>query len=641
MKKPFDIGNTIVSASVSEEGRIININTANKKHGYVLLTPVEAFGNNWYDKDKVRHYRNSFLSDVIAQNGYGLEFDFEVNSTIKKILPIKYQKDTNILRGEAVYEDLQLKKYIFIPPAKNRIILLYETCNISINKIESLFRIKGKFGIIRASYAQITENGPIPLPVTCNVFTVKSPSSFSIVDKGTESCAIVSVTGNFTDFILSEKQKESAIPLSIKSTGKLKIEAGSMAQIALIIDFYEQFSEEQKNTCNEITSLYKQMEETKRYWKKLAIKTDSTKCDYIINRNFAYSYGCCCLKKYGAMITDHMSLPLTWNRDNYFMFKLIESAYKITGDEEIFEIITGHIKWLFSHMTNKGWGRSHLVNGKMKDRVFQFDQQCYPILELYDCLKLNLEKEAFNPVLCFSNLDLLSNIILEHKGKEVFLFETEENPADDPVLYPYHFSTQILAWKTFEALHEMNKEFSFSEKKFDVIRDGIKKDILRYMITTHNNKKIFCYTTDLKGNFELYHDANDLPFALAPLWQFIDADENVYSNTVKWAFSKENRGFYPGKYGGLGSDHAKGHWPLGDSQLLAISLARIIKGNNEGCILWDKTMKTLMRIMQKDGLFSESVFPDNGNVYTRYWFAWPGAVISWLCLLKYQYDKQY
>jgi uncharacterized protein len=261
-----------------------------------------------------------------------------------------------------------------------------------------------------------------------------------------------------------------------------------------------------------------------------------------------------------------------------------------------------------------------------------YDQQCYPIIELYDYL--NICDDISEVSGYFTKLDKISDLLLSVKGSDAMLFETEENPADDPVLYPYHFSTQVLAWKTFKILNILNAKYKFSQKDYALIATGIKKDIFEFMITKHNGRRLFCYTTDLKGNFELYHDANDLPLGLAPLWDFIDAEDEVFQNTVEWAFSSKNRGYYDGNFGGLGSDHAKGHWPLGDSQLQAIALSMIKNEQSKGKILWKNTLDMLESTVQKDGLFSESVYPDSGEVYTRYWFAWPGAAISWLYLLN-------
>ncbi len=632
-EKPYDIGNTIVSASVSETGKIITLNTAHKKHGFIKLAPVKSFSNsNWYNPEEVRLYRNSFLSDVTASKGYGLDFSNHGKnfpSAENDVTNLRFE--SNILYSEFVSNKFIFKKHIFTPIDENCVIQLYELQNLTEAQIRLEFKVAGYFGIIRASYGQITENGPIPIPPVKNHYKNLGENKFLITEIGTESLASIEVSGDYDQFHLIEEITAQDEPFTIANEGIIVVPPAKLISLALII----RISDEPAlvSPSMSMPEIYKALQNTRDYWDKLRVYTGNHKWDFIINRNFAYSYGCCFIKKFGAMITDHQSLPLTWNRDNYFMYKLMESVYRITLNSEILEALKCHIKWLFTYITENGWGRSHLVNGKIKDKVFQFDQQCYPVLELYDYLRINPDSESeirsFAPL-----LNKVSDVLFCAKGKGVMLFETKENPADDPVKYPYHFSTQILAWKTFKVLASLNARYAFSNRDFLSIAEEIKADILKYMITEDNDKSIFCYTTDLRGNYELYHDANDMPFALASLWGFVDVADSVYLNSFDWAFSERNRGYYLGEFGGLGSDHAKGHWPLGDSQVQAIATAMIKSNIAIGYKLLESIQSMLQSVVQKDGLFSESVHHDTGKVFTRYWFAWPGASISWFYMLN-------
>jgi uncharacterized protein len=632
MKKPFDIGNSIVSASVAEDGKILTVNRGHKEHGFIKLAPIQSFANeNWYEPEKVREYRNSFLSDETAEKGIGLIFDFEIDQKPTMELPLHYKGETNILYKKLCFGKLELNNYLFVPPKENILISLYDVENYSTETLDAHFSLMGEFGIIRASYGQITENGPIPIPETENCFQKLNDSSFKIIENGTCSSTFVKVIGEYDKFNISQESFNSQKPLTVNNSGSINIRPGKKVNIALVVCLNDKIEAESLDL--DLESIFTLMKDTEEYWKNFTIQTGYEELDYIVNRNFAYSYGCCFLKEFGAMITDHQSLPLTWNRDNYFMFKLMEQIYKKTENLELLIDMRKHVEWLYTWITKEGWGRSHLVNGKIKDRIFQFDQQCYPILELYDYLQIAELPSALMDK-CLSKLDMLSDMLLLKKGCDVALFETDENPADDPVLYPYHFSTQILAWKTFNVLDELNEQYHFSTKNFGKIADEIQTCVFKYMITVHEGKKLFCYTTDAKGSHELYHDANDLPTVLGLLWNFIDVNDEVFQNTVDWAFSKKNRGYYSGKFGGLGSDHAKGHWPLGSSQLIAIAIAKIKDNNSDGIKLWKEVLNNLKHIAMKDGLFSESVYPDSGEVFTRYWFAWPGAIISWLYLLN-------
>ncbi|MED7787460.1 glycoside hydrolase family 125 protein [Francisella sp. 19X1-34] len=626
LTKPYDLGNGYIMSSISPQGKIISLNTTHNKHGIVKLAPLQRFPEGkWYDPSFVRSYRNSFLSNKTAEKGYGLDFN-RSNERINLSDLVIYDQ-TNSLFSQTSLNQISISLSIFTVPKSNLLIQKYSIKNQDTACQLISVSLNGLWGIIRASYAQITENGPIAFPETNNLYQKIDDHTFMIDELGTGSYLKVSlISSSSINWNLPDTIDNSNKPVYIDNTAKFDLDKNSQMEIYVCYSLSDN-KEKLHNSSLSFANIQKFEKLNAQYWKKFQIKLDDERQSYIISRNFAYTYGCCCLKENGAMITDHQSLPLTWNRDNYFMFKLLESVFRITNQTEIKDYMLSHIYWLFTYMTNDGWGRSHVINGKVKDKVFQFDQQCYPILEVYDLLKTCPDLvEKIKPFFC--KLDQLSDILLSEKADDVFLFKTEENPADDPVLYPYHFSTQILAWRTFECLNKLDLEYSFSKKDFGQIAYSIKADIMKYMITEHNGKKLFCYTTDLQ-NHELYHDANDLPTALAPYWGFIKVDDEVFYNTIKWSFSAENRGYYSGEIGGLGSDHAKGHWPLGTAQLLAISLV----SKNEK--LWCETVTTLDKILQKDGLFSESVYPDTGKVNTRYWFAWPGATISWLYLLKH------
>ena len=638
MRKPYDIGNSFISASVSSNGKLISVNAPNREHGYLKLTSVPAFPDgNWYEVDFIRNYRNSFLSEEAAVNGYGIEFlpvEKGVSEKLSTIGDLSYKSGSTLYSKDV--NGIGLESHILIPPNRNAVMQIYTLHNSTENIQTVKAVISSKYGIIRASYAQITENGPIPMPVTLNSYKKLDKNSFSISDKGTHTSAVVGIVGNDVKFELPDSITASSFPLELDVSGQIKILPHEKITLGLITVFSGNETAAYKTIRSlKALSFDDIISDTAVYWDRMYVNCSDKVWENIVNRNFAYIFGCCCFHDYGAMITDHQSLPLTWNRDNYFMYKHLEAVYCFTGCRDILDVMYGHIKWLFSNMIDNGWwGRSHLITGRVKDLVFQFDQQCYPILELYDFYQLAEPEHKQAVEKYFILLDGIVNLLFKKQGSGVMLFETDENPADDPVLYPYHFSTQVLAWKMFDVLHEMNIKHNFSKRNYIKMRDQVKCDIFKYMITERNGKKIFCYTTDLKDGFEFYHDANDLPFALAPLWEFIDAEDEIFRNTVEFAFSNENRGYYDGGFGGLGSDHAKGHWPLGDSQLLAIALAMVKKRDKTGKKLWQNTLKTLQSIVMNDGLFSESVYPETGKVFTRYWFAWPGATISWLYLMS-------
>jgi hypothetical protein len=114
----------------------------------------------------------------------------------------------------------------------------------------------------------------------------------------------------------------------------------------------------------------------------------------------------------------------------------------------------------------------------------------------------------------------------------------------------------------------------------------------------------WAYESDGRGRHRRYHDANDLPTALAPLWGLCPAADPVWSATMRFAFDPANPGWSPGRWGGLGSAHTPGSWPLGDVQEWVVA--------------------SLLGETGRDS--------DTGAWLARHWFAWPSAVLAALAL---------
>jgi len=155
----------------------------------------------------------------------------------------------------------------------------------------------------------------------------------------------------------------------------------------------------------------------------------------------------------------------------------------------------------------------------------------------------------------------------------------------------------------------------------------VKKDVYNFMVTDGPSGKIFAYARDITSSLLLYHDANDLPLALAPIWGFTPSDDEIWLNTMNFAFSNHNRlGYRAGPYGGLGSIHAGLTWTLG---LLQEAIFHItIDNKNRAWNIIDK----ILSVATNDGLMPESIDPLSGFPYTRLWFCWPNALLVWIML---------
>ena len=78
-----------------------------------------------------------------------------------------------------------------------------------------------------------------------------------------------------------------------------------------------------------------------------------------------------------CILTDHMLLPLSWNRDAYYVARAL-----LGWHDEANELVRRHLLWMFTiaERIDGAWGRCYLANGRIKDRAYQLDQQLFPVL---------------------------------------------------------------------------------------------------------------------------------------------------------------------------------------------------------------------------------------------------------------------
>ena len=345
----------------------------------------------------------------------------------------------------------------------------------------------------------------------------------------------------------------------------------------------------------------------------------------VVERSLAYVRGCTCLVT-GAdervILADHRILPLSWTRDAYYQALLLLVADQ-PGDRMR---VADHLRWLWRRCERPDgrWVRSHHANGRPKDRAFQADQQLYPMLELADFWRL--EHRLPNGVDWTVAVDRALADVRSEIDPQTGLLRTTENSADDPAPAPFLAGSQIMLWYTLRRLSQLVDDGALD---LDAGQLRAMADTTRAAFREHlPDGERWSYATDGRGMRVVYHDANDLPVALAPVWGFCPSDDAGWRSTMAFAFSRANPGFYGGIRAGLGSVHTPGPWTLGDVQ--AWVRARVM-GDAAGM---GAALDRLAAVAFEDGMlpeaYSVTLEPD---VRIRHWFAWPGAALGALLLL--------
>jgi hypothetical protein len=581
--KPLDFGADGITGSVNRDGRIIALNCYHPQHGYVTLTSAAAFPDHErYNPDAVRAYRAS----LVDLGGFGLYFSEPITHREAELL-----------------EDAIPHIRLHFANGGNAEVTTF-VCDGGAYQIWDVKGIQPSWGgglsLQRCAYTQLTEGGPLPaLPVEKNMRAVGD--GILIVENPALGWA--AALAGLTDGMKWDSRDIDSVGIQVfhgywEGNFVLTYAFGATADIAA--ENVRRLARQDAGAC---------LEEVLTLWRA---RWAGVPNDLLIRRGLAYSLMVAVPAGEGiCLLTDHMILPLSWNRDSYYAARAL-----LDWQPEMADIVRRHLLWMFEQAERPDglWARCYMANGKIKDSAFQLDQQLFPLLELAEYVQKTGDQDTLHRLQ--RHIAPLFETLMDRKVSDAMLFPTDETPADDPVGLPFHLSSHILFW------HVVNRlDTAGIAGDWGTLAAQLRADVDRVFIAEHNGQQIYAYAADAQGHYRFYHDANDLPLALAPTWRFVSADNPVWRATIEFAFSPDNaEGFYNGR---LGSLHTRAPWPLGNIQQLLV--ARAI-GDVE---LERLTQTRLHSTAQWDGALPEAYEAVTGDVVSRHWFAWPNAA---LCL---------
>ncbi|RSH79489.1 uncharacterized protein EHS24_001541 [Apiotrichum porosum] len=669
--KTLDFGSAGVTASLSQYGRFLSIFSADPIHGQVVVAPWEQFPEDkLYDQSYVRQYRALPVKAAVDHEaGFGMSLavggdDSAATTSEKKWSFAEGSWPTSRASVDSV---TTIEQYVV---ANGMVLHTIRATNHGDTALPVTASFGGLFSVHRAPYTQLTPQGICTIPDFDN--TLVAGKTLVIHNRH------LGVTLQAGWYVDDELQPLDPVSLNT-DTGPLEYRCATTCYIAPAEE--RVFSVVYSLGRSAVADL-----ESLPLPRDLAASANSSlqglsfprlaaflgggdrgdALAYIVLRNVDYLVGCCAIPvkdvdgdndRGVCIIADHQCLPLGWNRDNYWQLRLLYDLYPhlnavcVPGAAEMarrrfHHILKAHLRWVFdtAQRPHGYWARSFFVNGEPKDAVFQLDQQCYPLLELAEYAAHFASPDspdadaelAFISKLATGSVDTVLTMLRDHQwsgdgngdsdGEQLWLFKTDETPADDEVAFPYHFSSHVVLWRTLSSLAKLQRAVGpcVISTPVDEWATRVRNDTLSHFVTTHptTGKNMFAYLTSTTGQYQFYHDANDLPTALAPSWGFCALDSQTWHNTLAFGFSTANTdGFYPGgKYGGLGSVHTRDPWPLGEGQRLVIK-AQLHQDVSE-------VINRLLVQVQWDGLFSEAVDRHTGVVTSKHWFSWPGSFVS-------------
>ncbi|MBN9152101.1 MAG: glycoside hydrolase family 125 protein [Micrococcales bacterium] len=573
-RKPRDFGDGFTCASYLNDGHWLALTRPHARHGMVELTGAEEFDESSRgDQHAVRRYRENLTSARTA------------------FLTPTASTDTSVLAHGAL-EDGSLWIRIRIAPSHDAPISL---------------RLTFEGWLQRPPYAEITDFAPLP-PISRETSVLEHGHRLTVSSKVTES----------TTEILVEADAAS-------SSGWVRVHDGAVywegewppvdrggdgPEIVVNCRLFTPWDPAQSRASTALTS--GNLDET----------GETSALSRITNGAHTYILECCALRvddDETVIITDHRLLPLSWTRDAYYMALLL----MMSGGSDSSGVVGRHLRWLWGRARRDGaWMRSQLTNGVVKDPGVQADQQLYPILELLDFRRAFGTWPAPPPGSPRWG-DLVTAALGDlAKDPATGLLTSEENPADELSSFNLTFSSQVLYWYVIQGLADWSAELNLDGGTFSAAAGELLETIREVFTVDGPDGALFAYEADGRGGYRLNGDANDLPTVLAPAWGFCTGDDEVWGRTMRFILSPANPSWSSGKFGGLGSAHTPGTWPLGDLQAY-LFYDRV----GEKAEL-DRVRNRLGSVAADDGLLPEAYHSETGEWTARHWFAWPAAAVG-------------
>lgn len=608
--KPLDFGNGRIAGSVARDGGLLMVGFHSTSHGYVTLECATPFADeNRGDQAAVRRYRAG-LADVRAPS---LRLGPDEGWTVTALAHREGIAPTHRLRCGSLQAELETVALSVNGEALGVVVQRWRFTSTSVDPVAMRLVFEGTLRLGRAALTQLTEGGVLPAGASRHVVRIDAETlTVTVPDLGLEA-VMAGLPHPALAEVSADESVRLRVPVDVRVDAERRLDVavavgvvGDDLRTAALQGLGRDTGAVPEVGPSPAPELLRQVPDT---------------LQPVVRRAVAYVRSCCVVPTDAGccLVTDHRILPLSWTRDAYYAARML----LVCGLEDGPDIVQRHLRWLFrtARRPDGFFARSYMTSGAVKDRAFQLDQQCYPILELAQYVEVTGDVAVAGD--CLPTVQATLAEIDRRRHPDRPLFATDETPGDDPLDLPYHFSSHVLLWYTLTRLQRLSLRLSLDGTPFEELAAAVRTAATAAFAVDGPEGRHFAYAVDLAGRSLRYHDANDLPTVLAPLWGFCGRDDPLWQATMRFAFSVANQaGYFPGPFGGLGSVHTPGPWPLGDVQELVY--ARIVGDADRERAVVDRLAATAC----VDGALPEARDATTGEVRSRHWFAWPGAALT-------------
>lgn len=291
---------------------------------------------------------------------------------------------------------------------------------------------------------------------------------------------------------------------------------------------------------------------------------------------------------------------------------------------------------------------------ELHERKWEIDSLCYPIRLAYGYWKTTNDISVFDND-WKSAMKLVFKTFKEQQRKEgqgpyrfmrettwsldslplngygnpvnpVGLIVSSFRPSDDATTFPFLVPSNHFAVISLKQLAEIlvdvkgDKSFAADCKS---LAGEIEEALNNYAVCDHlDYGKIFPYEVDGFGNKLFMDDANVPSLLSLPYLNVVTSGNEIYLNTRKFLFSKNNPYYFEGKAGsGIGGPHAG----LGKIWHLSVIMRGLTSNDKDEII---QCIKLLKSSHANTGFMHESFDKDDASGFTRSWFAWANTLFG-------------
>ncbi|MCL2486173.1 MAG: glycoside hydrolase family 125 protein [Oscillospiraceae bacterium] len=220
------------------------------------------------------------------------------------------------------------------------------------------------------------------------------------------------------------------------------------------------------------------------------------------------------------------------------------------------------LEYVFTRQIRNVGVHSRYIDGTVLEPGFELDELCAPALALSRYMDATGDRQILPRF--EEGLRRILRLLKSKLDPSLGLYETFLQPTDDMRTHPYLTYDNVLAWRMLTDVARMYGFLGDTEtlQRLEKEAAELRHAIIRNCIREHEGRRIFAWSIDSAGNWDVY-DEPPGSLQLLPALGFCKPDDPVWLNTVDVI----RRADYPYSFAGkrfaeIGCVHAPHPWIL-------------------------------------------------------------------------------